>query len=335
MSILITTAQYTRKFLFACVLASFVFAADARAQNLTKKEIESGAGKIAALIKDNYVFAEKGKSIAESFSNAHSLGKFDAAKNWQEFSLEATKVLRDLSGDGHLFVRYDPKRAKELLTTPDDVSNSNEEDPFFHGIAAREKNYGFAEVKILSGNLGYLKLSEINISEKSLPTLLAAMRFVSYTRALTIDLRDNSGGGSEIGAVLESFFLPKNVTLLEFRSRAGNVEFSKTVSWLTENKYDRPVYIIVNQKTASAAEAFAYALQAKKRAKIVGQPSAGGANMSSWYAVNEHVYVSVSTGAPVLPGTTEESWEGKGVQPDLLIAPGEEIEFIIRTVTKK
>lgn len=334
MSILKIAAEAARKFLFACTLASFVFGADAEAQNLTKKEIESSVGKIAEIIKDNYVFAEKGKSIAARFSNEHALGKFDGAKSWQEFSLIAAKVLRDLSGDGHLFVRYDPKQAKELLTTPDDAANSDEEDSFFHGNAAREKNYGFSEVKIFDGNLGYLKLSEINISEKSLPTLFAAMRFVSNTRALTIDLRDNGGGGSEIGAVLESFFIPKNVALLESRSRSGNVEVSKTVSWLTEKKYDQPVYIIVNQKTASAAEAFAYSLQAKKRAKIVGQPSAGGANMSSWYAVNEHIFVSVSTGAPVLPGT-EESWEGKGVQPDFSVAPGQEIEFVRRTVTKK
>lgn len=128
-------------------------------------------------------------------------------------------------------------------------------------------------------------------------------------------------------AVLESFFLPKNISLLEFKSRSGTVEISKTVAWLTEKKYDAPVFIIVNKKTASAAEAFAFALQSKKRAKVVGQASAGGANMSSWYPVNEFLYLSVSTAAPVLPGT-ETSWEGKGVQPDFVTALGDEIEFI-------
>lgn len=334
MSILKITAQIARKFLFVCILASFVFVANAEAQNLTKQEIESSVGKIAELIKDNYVFPEKGKSIAARFSSEHATGKFDDAKNWQEFSLTATKVLRDLSGDGHLYVRFDPKQVKELLTTPGDAANSDGENSFFHGSDARERNYGFSEVKILDGNIGYLKLSEINISEKSLPTLFATMRFVSNTRALTIDLRDNGGGGSEIGAVFQSFFLPKNVALLEFRRRNGNVEISKTVSWLTEKKYDQPVYIIVNQKTGSAAEAFAYSMQSKKRAKIVGQPSSGGANMNSWYVVNEHIFVSVSTGAPVLPGT-EESWEGKGVQPDFPIASGQEIEFVRRTVLIK
>jgi C-terminal processing protease CtpA/Prc len=108
----------------------------------------------------------------------------------------------------------------------------------------------------------------------------------------------------------------------------------KTVSWLTEKKYDAPVFIIINKKTASAAEALAFALQAQKRAVIVGQPSAGGAHMSSWYAVNDFLYVSVSTAAPVLPGT-ETSWEGKGVEPDFVTAAGREIEIIKEKISRK
>src|SRR5215218_9515747 len=124
MSILKIAAQAARKFLFACVLASSAFAAAAGAQNLTGKEIESSVVKIAELIKNNYVFPEKGKSIAARFSNEHALGKFDDAKNWQEVSQSATKILQNLSGDGHLFVKYDPKQAKELLTIPDEAANS-------------------------------------------------------------------------------------------------------------------------------------------------------------------------------------------------------------------
>ena len=85
---------------------------------------------------------------------------------------------------------------------------------------------------------------------------------------------------------------------------------------------------------ASAAEAFAYSLQNKKRAKIIGQQSAGAANMNSWYVVNEQIYVSVSTAAPTLPGT-EESWEQKGIQPDHIVENGAEIEFILTSTKTK
>jgi C-terminal processing protease CtpA/Prc len=182
---------------------------------------------------------------------------------------------------------------------------------------------------VLKDNVGYVRLSEINISEKSLPTAHAAFAFVANTRALVLDLRDNGGGGSEIGPVLESFFLPKNMALLEFRSRGGQTTVERTLAWVTREKYDKPLFVIVNKKTASAAEALAFALQAKGRAVVVGQPSAGAAHMNTWYAVNDEVYVSVSTGAPALPGTNK-SWEGSGVQPDHVTPQGGELEFIVR-----
>ena len=242
-----------------------------------------------------------------------------------------TKILQDYSNDGHLYVRHDAKTVKELLTTTDQVAESGTEDPFFHSKEARERNFGFDEVRVLKGNIGYIKLSEINISEKSLPTLFAAMEFVANTKTLILDLRGNGGGGSEVGPVLESMFLPKNVKLLEFKTRSGHVTTAETVPWITQKRYANPLFIIINKKTGSAAEAFTFALQAKKRAEVVGQPSAGAAHMNSWYVVNDEIYVSVSTGAPTLPGT-DTSWERRGVQPDHTVAVDHEIEFLLRKI---
>ena len=302
-------------------------------QNLSKKEIESAIISIAKLIDDNYVFPEKGKQIATHLLQEYKKGRFNQIKNWSTFDSISTQCLRSFSHDGHLYVRNDPKTVKELLAAQSQVvdSNSNEQfsyNPFYYGKEATEKNFGFREVKILEGNIGYIKLSEINISTKSLPVLFAAMEFISNTNALVIDLRDNGGGGSELGSVFHSFFLPKDIPLLDFKTRNGPSRIDKTVLWLTEKKYDNPLFIIVNKGTASAAEAFAYSLQNKKRAKIIGQQSAGAANMNSWYVVSDQIFVSVSTAAPTLPGT-EESWEQKGIQPDHIVESGTEIEFIL------
>ena len=99
------------------------------------------------------------------------------------------------------------------------------------------------------------------------------------------------------------------------------------MGWLTQEKYKQPLYILVNKKTASAAEAFAFTLQAQGRAVIIGQTSAGGAHMNTWYPVNDEIFVSVSTAAPVLPGT-ERSWEGKGVKPDHVVEEGKELDVV-------
>jgi hypothetical protein len=316
------------------VVMIFMGKMSTHAQDLAKKDIGAAITTIALLIEDNYVFATKGKSIAAYLQQEYKNGLFDGIASWKAFDSAATKCLQQFSHDGHLYVRNDRQKVKELLAAQKNMPESDESasfsyDPFFHGPAAIQNNFGFSEVKILEANTGYIKLSEINISAKSLPVLYAAMAFVSNTRALIIDLRNNGGGGSEVGEVLQSFFLPGNTPLLEFKTRNGRSNLKKTVLWLTEQKYDHPLFIIVNKGTASAAEAFAYTLQNSKRATIIGQPSAGAANMNSWYVVNEHIFVSVSTAAPTIPGT-DISWEQKGVQPDHVVQVDEEIEFILK-----
>ncbi len=309
-------------------------------QGLPRPAVAQAISTMTRLIEDNYVFAGKGKAIAAHLRGAYQAGKFGAARTWHEFDSLTTRSLADYSHDGHLYVRHDPNTVKDLLEAERKAAEDKKTtkgnfsyDPFYYGEAAVADNFGFREVKVLEGNIGYIRLSEINLSEKSLPVLFAAMHFVANTKALVIDLQHNGGGGSAVGNVFESFFLPKETPLLEFKTRNGAATLTKTETWLTEKKYEKPLYILVNGGTASAAEAFTYALQRHGRARVVGQRSAGGAHMNAWYPVNEHLFISVSTGAPTWPGT-EESWEGKGIQPDYPVAAGQEIEAVKRLIDK-
>lgn len=300
-----------------------------RAQQPDPKEVQAAVSVIARLIETNYVYPQKGKQIAAHLLAEHKKGVFRNCDNWKMFDSLTTRSLRTFSRDGHLYVRNDPGTVKNLRARDTATAAAFNYELFYTGPEAVQNNFGFREAKVLEGNIGYLRLSEINISAKSLPVLYSAMRFIANTRALIIDLRDNGGGGSEVGAVLESFFLPKDVPLLEFKSRHGESTTEKTVTWLTEPLYERPLIILINKGTASAAEAFAYSLQHTGRAVIVGQPSAGAAHMNTWYPVNNEIYVSVSTAAPARLGT-EDSWEQKGVQPDRVTEKGKEAEVALQ-----
>ncbi len=300
------------------------------------KEIRPAVEKIAAQLRAHYVFEAKGGQIAAQWEAACKRGALDQVKSWKAFDSIGTKLLRSIGHDGHLYVRYDTALARSLQQVRTDSAGEPEDDDvlFFGGQAARDRNYGFEEVRILPGNLGYIKLSQFNISVKSLAVAYAAMQLVANTRALIIDLRENHGGGSNIGPVMESYFLPANKPLLEIKNRAGSMETMKTVPWLTQEKYKGPLYILVSKTTASAAEAFTFTLQANKRATVVGQRSAGAANMNTFYPVNDHVYVSISTAAPTLPGTTV-NWEHEGVQPDRVTAVGQELQTAVAEIGKE
>ena len=154
---------------------------------------------------------------------------------------------------------------------------------------------------------------------------------VQHTTALIIDLRNNSGGGSTVGPVLESFFFDGQTSLLEFRSRTGETRLESTVPWLLEKRYRNPLYLLINKGTASAAEAYAFALQNQDRCIIVGEPSSGGAYMNTYFPVNSEFVVAISTAAPFLPGT-DISWQGLGVIPDHEVEESEALQRAIELI---
>jgi hypothetical protein len=314
-----------------------IFLSTVNAQVLPKSSVSSAIDRMAREIKGHYVYPQKGLAIADHLTDTHKAGKFASVSSWKELAEATTKCLQDFSHDGHLYVRFDTATSRELLRQQRETSKGKqvsesggkESDPFFYGPAAADRKYGFDSISVSQDNIGYLHLSEINISRKSLPVLYAAMDSVADTRALVVDLRNNGGGGSDTGAVFESFFLPERTPLITFVSRTGKQSTDSTVSWLKEKRYDRPVFILINHKTASAAEAFTFSMKKTGRAIVIGQPSAGAANMNAWLPVNEHIFISVSEMAPVWHGTTD-TWEGQGIQPDCIAVTEQEITACIQ-----
>jgi hypothetical protein len=75
----------------------------------------------------------------------------------------------------------------------------------------------------------------------------------------------------------------------------------------------------VSGRTGSAAEAFAYTLQAAKRAIVVGEASAGAANPGGPVPTGTGFTVFISGASPKNP-LTGGNWETTGVVPDVKIA---------------
>jgi len=300
----------------------------ASAQNFTADAKTEAIKNIAQHIAANYIYPEKGGQIASHIQAANFKGQFDKAANWKEFDEMVTKELWAFSGDGHLYVRHDPEMVKELKNPPpvrEEKNNMNDQ--------SGTSKSTIAESKLLDNNIGYIKITGININKGNLGDLDDHIKKMAGTKAVIIDLRDNGGGGSEEGPVLESYFLPAGTPTLRFTKRDGSYTTDSTVTWLKQARYEKPVYIIVNRNTASAAEAFAFVLQQKRRAKIVGEKSAGAANMNSWYAINDENFVSVSTAAPSVPGTNS-SWEQSGIQPDIRVKKDDPLAVAIREASK-
>jgi peptidase S41-like protein len=117
---------------------------------------------------------------------------------------------------------------------------------------------------------------------------------------------------------LVSYFLAEEVELLAtFDRETGETRIAHTLASVPgERRLDVPLFIVTSPWTGSAAEAFAYTLQQVGRATVVGTASAGAAQGGGWVPVDEGFLVFIPTFRPFNP-ETGDSWEGKGVQPDV------------------
>src|SRR3712207_5270924 len=151
------------------------------------------------------------------------------------------------------------------------------------------------------------------------------------TGALIFDITNNTGGDPEMVALLCSYlFGPEPVHLNDIHWRSGDnfeVEEFWTHPEVADKRYgeDKPVYVLTSDRTFSGAEAFAYDLQALKRATIVGETTRGGANPARPFELAAEFTVSIPTGAAVNP-ITKTNWEGTGVKPDIAVPEEKALE---------
>lgn len=187
-------------------------------------------------------------------------------------------------------------------------------------------NYGFQDVQLLNGNIGYIKTSAFFDPQRSGPTLTSAMTFVANTDALIVDLRKNSGGNPGMVALFASYFFRGDHRVhlndLQYRN-PGTRGYSVTEWWTLADipgpRYlDKEVYILTSANTLSAAEELAYDLQTLTRATIVGERTWGGANPGTVILLKEPFQIFMPTGYAINP-VTKTNWEGVGVKPDIQV----------------
>jgi C-terminal processing protease CtpA/Prc len=148
------------------------------------------------------------------------------------------------------------------------------------------------------------------------------MAFLANTDAVIIDLRYNGGGVPGVGLLLSSYFFERPVHLhsIEWREPGGRrIEQFWTLPFVPGPRFlQQPLFVLTSDRTMSAAESFAYSLQAVGRAKVVGEVSAGGGHAGGEVSLGRGFVAFIPTGRAVNP-TTRTNWEGTGVRPDVLV----------------
>ena len=126
---------------------------------------------------------------------------------------------------------------------------------------------------MLTQNIGYIKINRF--AETTYREFREAIGELQEKGAikLVLDLRDNPGGYLGIAEQLADEFLPDGKLILFTKNKKGQVDSTYATSKGSfENK---PVYVLINERSASASEIIAGALQDNDIGTIVGRRSFG------------------------------------------------------------
>jgi C-terminal processing protease CtpA/Prc len=132
----------------------------------------------------------------------------------------------------------------------------------------------------------------------------------------------------------ESYFFPANTHLLDLYERSTNTtEHARAAAELAGPRYaaTKPVFVVIGEGTVSGCEGFAYALQARTRATVVGGHSAGAAYFGGPRRLTDHFMAFVPVGRPIDP-ITHGDWEGTGVIPTIPAAPDQALAVAERAL---
>lgn len=126
---------------------------------------------------------------------------------------------------------------------------------------------------MLSRDMGYIKINRF--AESTFDEFKDALRKLKIRGAekLVLDLRDNPGGYLGIAEKLADEFLSDDKLILYTKNKKGRIK--KAFATKKGDFEDKPVYVLINERSASASEIIAGALQDNDIGTIVGRRSFG------------------------------------------------------------
>jgi C-terminal processing protease CtpA/Prc len=162
-------------------------------------------------------------------------------------------------------------------------------------------------------------------------------------KTLIFDLRNHHGGGAREQDLIFSYLFAEKTPLVKmavakgiYESRGFPMPGGATFQFASEGDKivathsavpgeDTPlrrakVYLLVSNKTASAAEHFALALKSTGRAILIGEATAGANHFGGPEPLNEHFAVWMPVGR-TYDIKTGKDWEGSGIAPDVEVDP--------------
>lgn len=280
----------------------------------------------ATALRDRYVFPDAGDEAASAIEDHLDTGDYATLEQGMAFAERLTDDLQKVTDDLHLRLMFLP---------PVPPGQTPQQPPNAPPPPDAALPHGLSRVDTIEDGVGLIAIREFPPPNPDTMTAVAdAMRQIADTDALVFDMRDTLGGVPETVALWLSYLLgPEPVDLETFRGRDDEVLQTLT----TRSAVDGPrytegdVFVLTSKDTFSGGEHFAYDLKHLDRATIVGQATAGAANVPRPLSLTDTFDLLLPMTRPV-NAVTGTNWEGNGVTPDITVPADQALDAALAEI---
>jgi carboxyl-terminal processing protease len=171
--------------------------------------------------------------------------------------------------------------------------------------------------KVLENNIGYVRITQFQeLTDKDLIKALSKLR-EQKVQSLILDLRNNPGGLLTSAVEVTEDFIEPGKLIVYIKGRDGKKdEYTSNGKdpWLTQ-----PMFVLVNEGSASASEIVSGALQDWGRAVILGTTTFGKGSVQTILPLSDGSGLRLTTAKYYTP--KGRSIQNTGIVPDIIVKP--------------
>ena len=169
--------------------------------------------------------------------------------------------------------------------------------------------------------IGYIRITTFNVNtEQELEDALDNFAKNKKIMGIILDLRNNPGGLLDSAIEVSSKFI-KEGPIVHINDREGKM---MTIKSRGNNYPDWPLFVLINEGSASASEIVAGAVQDSGRGKLLGKKTFGKGVVQQVFDLVDNSGIAITTSEYYTP--SERSIHNIGIEPDILIEIGEDLE---------
>ena len=193
------------------------------------------------------------------------------------------------------------------------VEREGEAEPMEVEVVRGDIEMTSVDISLLPGAIGYVIIADFgeNTEDELLTALEELTRYEML--AVILELRSNSGDSVEAARAVASQFLPEGLVMYEVGGDGRRTEWGVNAGGIATD--DLPMVVLVNERTAGAAEVVAGALQDAQRATIMGAGTFGRGSANEFEELSDGSALYIPVSHWYTP--SGRMIQGQGITPDV------------------